>query len=108
MASSPLTTPPAASSGSVSARNGRNSSRRIAAPFPTAPRREEVGKRALKNLALSYLSATGDREWLDFAATQFRDTDNMTDRMAALGLLARDGGESGRDRAGGVLRPLPP
>lgn len=60
------------------------------APFePTA---EAAGKRALKNLALAYLTALDEAETWDLAVLQSRNADNMTDRMAALGLLT--------DRAG--------
>ena len=60
------------------------------APFePTA---EAAGKRALKNLALAYLTALNEAEMWDMAVRQSRNADNMTDRMAALGLLT--------DRAG--------
>lgn len=55
------------------------------APFePTA---EAAGRRALKNVALSYLTATDAPTMLELAVTQSRDADNMTDRMAALALL---------------------
>jgi aminopeptidase N len=45
------------------------------------------GKRALKNLALSYLNATPDEESVTLAQRQFDTADNMTDRAAALGAL---------------------
>lgn len=55
------------------------------APFePTA---EAAGRRALKNVALAYLTATDAPALLELAVTQSRDADNMTDRMAALSLL---------------------
>ncbi len=55
------------------------------APFePTA---EAAGRRALKNVALAYLTAAGAPEMLELAVTQCRNADNMTDRMAALSLL---------------------
>lgn len=62
------------------------------APFePTA---EAAGRRALKNLALAYLTALDETEIWDLAVLQSRDADNMTDRMAALGLLNdREGSE---------------
>ncbi len=55
------------------------------APFePTA---EAAGRRALKNVALAYLTALDGPELLDLAVVQSRNADNMTDRMAALGVL---------------------
>lgn len=55
------------------------------APFePTA---EAAGRRALKNVALAYLTALDDPEMLELAVVQSRNADNMTDRMAALALL---------------------
>ena len=48
-----------------------------------------AGRRALKNAALSYLSALadGDAGIRDLIAGQYHGADNMTDRMAALRLL---------------------
>jgi aminopeptidase N len=47
----------------------------------------EVGRRAQRNLALGYLMAAGE-EGRSLCLAQFRDADNMTDTIAALGLLA--------------------
>ncbi len=52
---------------------------------PYSPDAAEAGRRALKNTALGYLAAGGH---LDMVATQYRNGDNMTDRMAALSLLS--------------------
>ena len=54
---------------------------------PYSPDAASAGRRALKNLALSYLSELDDERCRDLAAQQFRDADNMTDRMAALSAL---------------------
>jgi len=54
---------------------------------PYGPDAASAGRRALKNLALSYLSELEDERCRDLAAQQFRDADNMTDRMAALSAL---------------------
>ena len=48
----------------------------------------EVGRRALRNLALGYLMAAGDEQGRRLCLAQFRDADNMTDTVAALDLLA--------------------
>ncbi|MFC4238366.1 aminopeptidase N [Thalassospira xianhensis] len=51
------------------------------------PDAESAGQRALRATALSYLVASGDDEFADLAAEQYRTADNMTDRMAALSVL---------------------
>jgi aminopeptidase N len=43
-----------------------------------------AGRRALKNLALSFLVLAGDPEALDLARRQLAGADNLTDRLAAL------------------------
>jgi aminopeptidase N len=50
-----------------------------------SPDARSMGKRALRNLSLSYLTELGD---CTLAYEQFRKADNMTDAMAALGCLA--------------------
>ncbi|WP_281684630.1 aminopeptidase N [Thalassobaculum salexigens] len=54
---------------------------------PFSPDAEAAGRRALKNLALAYLSLLEDQEAQALAVAQYRDADNMTDRMAALAAL---------------------
>lgn len=56
-------------------------------PGPYSPDAVSAGKRALKNLALSYLNAAPDDESVALAQRQFDEADNMTDRAAALGAL---------------------
>jgi aminopeptidase N len=56
-------------------------------PGEYSPDAVSVGKRALKNLALSYLCAAPDAESLALAERQFDEADNMTDRVAALSAL---------------------
>jgi aminopeptidase N len=46
-----------------------------------------IGRRALKNLALAYLTAMPDDAAIELARKQFDEADNMTDRVAALGAL---------------------
>ena len=61
---------------------------------PFSPDSDSAGRRALKNLALSYLSTLDDDRCQALAGNQFRDADNMTDRMAALWALNdKEGGE---------------
>jgi aminopeptidase N len=54
-----------------------------------SPDAVSAGRRALKNAALSYLSvlAQDEQAMLDRIFDQYRQADNMTDRMAALRLL---------------------
>ena len=47
-----------------------------------------MGKRSLKNLCLYYLAAEGDRDVLAHAFRQAMTSRNMTDRIAALNILA--------------------
>jgi aminopeptidase N len=47
-----------------------------------------IGRRALRNTALAYLMAAGDPDGRRLCLAQFEAADNMTDRLAALGLLA--------------------
>jgi aminopeptidase N len=58
---------------------------RLAASGPYSPDAVSMGKRALKNLCLGYLSEIGMSA---LCYDQFRAADNMTDAMAALGGLA--------------------
>jgi len=63
---------------------------------PYSPDAAPAGRRALKNAALAYLAALAenDPEQRRRLADQYRAADNMTDRMAALRLLADlDGAE---------------
>lgn len=44
----------------------------------------EIGRRSVRNLALSYLMTLGDEKTLEAARDQYETATNMTDRMAAL------------------------
>ena len=52
-----------------------------------------AGRRALRNLAQSYLCALGQTQWLGRVYQQVKDADNMTDRFAALAALVHVGAE---------------
>jgi aminopeptidase N len=56
-------------------------------PGEYSPDAVAIGKRALKNLALSYLNAAPDAESIALAEQQFDEAGNMTDRVAALSAL---------------------
>jgi aminopeptidase N len=62
---------------------------------PYSPDAASAGRRALKNLALSYLSLLDDPRCRSLAGAQFREADNMTDRMAALSALNDRADEDG-------------
>jgi aminopeptidase N len=59
---------------------------------PYAPEPAAIGKRALKNVALGYLMERNDAAARALCKHQFDTADNMTDRMAALALLANNEG----------------
>jgi aminopeptidase N len=54
-----------------------------------SPGAKDAGQRALRNTCLDLLAATGDKTEQQRAFTQFEHADNMTDRMAALGVLSQ-------------------
>ncbi|NGM87625.1 aminopeptidase N [Parapusillimonas sp. SGNA-6] len=58
-----------------------------------------AGRRALKNLALSYLMAARPDETTARAAAQYYDARNMTDRMGGLASLVHYGSAQARDEA---------
>ena len=53
-----------------------------------SPDATSSGKRALKNLALSYIAELDDADAHVLAQTQYDAANNMTDRMASLSALA--------------------
>jgi aminopeptidase N len=62
---------------------------RMAVPGPYSPDATSTGRRALRNAALDLLAATGAPEAIARAVRQYRDADNMTDRMGALAALSQ-------------------
>jgi aminopeptidase N len=68
------------------------------APGAYSPDPVSAGKRALKNLALSYLAELGDADAHQLAQTQYESANNMTDRLAALTALI-NGDAPGKDAA---------
>ena len=61
---------------------------RMAETGPYSPDAASAGRRALKNVALDLLAAGDPATGVARAAAQYRDADNMTDRMAALAVLS--------------------
>jgi aminopeptidase N len=66
-------------------------------PGEYSPDAASIGKRALKNLALSYLCAAPNEESVALAQRQFEAASNMTDRVAALGALVHARAPRARD-----------
>jgi aminopeptidase N len=62
---------------------------RMIAPGPYRPDAQSVGRRALKNACLDFLAVTGRDDAIARADAQYRNADNMTDRIAALDALSR-------------------
>jgi aminopeptidase N len=71
--------------------------RENATPGAYSPDAVSAGKRALKNLALSYLVIGADDDALALARAQFDDAGNMTDRSAALAALIQSGAGNAAD-----------
>jgi aminopeptidase N len=55
---------------------------------PYSPDATSAGRRALKNVALDLLAASGSSDAIGRAWSQFERADNMTDRMAAMATLS--------------------
>jgi aminopeptidase N len=65
---------------------------RMTARGSYSPDAASAGRRALRNAALDLMAATGEEDAIARASRQYRDADNMTDRMAALATLTLHGG----------------
>ena len=62
--------------------------RRLSETQPYTPDAAGAGRRALRNVCLDLLVATGRPDAVSLAAQQYQAADNMTDRMAALSTLS--------------------
>ncbi len=60
----------------------------LAPSGPYSPDAASAGRRALRHVALDLLAASGEHDAIALAARQFREADNMTDRIGALSTLA--------------------
>ncbi len=69
---------------------------RLASSEPYAPESGQIGARSLRNTCLDYLALAGE-EGVALAAGQFADASNMSDRLAALQVLANHGSAAQRD-----------
>jgi aminopeptidase N len=72
--------------------------RHFSVPGPYSPDASAMGRRALRNTALIYLSAIDDATSRALAFLELRRAENMTDAMAALTCLANSAGAE-RERA---------
>ena len=63
--------------------------RQLTSDGPFSPDAESAGRRAFRNSCLDLLAASGDKPALQQAFRQFEQSDNMTDRLAALAVLAQ-------------------
>ncbi len=61
---------------------------RTASHGPYSPDAASAGRRSLRNVSLDLLAADGNADAIGRAAKQYDEADNMTDRMAALGVLS--------------------
>jgi len=59
---------------------------------PYSPEAEDAGKRSLRNASLSLLAATGQDSDLERVRTHYDNATNMTDMIAALGVLTHIAG----------------
>ncbi len=65
-----------------------NTYQRLTSNEPYSPDAASAGRRSLRNAALSYLSQLETPETDQLVANQYKTADNMTDKVAALALLA--------------------
>ncbi|MBC7780074.1 MAG: aminopeptidase N C-terminal domain-containing protein, partial [Proteobacteria bacterium] len=69
-------------------------------PGPYSHDGASVGKRALKNICLGYLSRTGEPDALALALAQFDAANNMTDQIAALSCIVETPGAARQNALG--------
>ena len=56
---------------------------------PYSPDAASAGRRTLRNACLDYIAVTPEPAAIALVAAQYRDADNMTDRLAALAVLSQ-------------------
>lgn len=72
-------------------------------PGAYTPTPQDIGKRALKNLALTFLLEAGSTGAVSMAIEQYEMADNMTDRLAALTALVHTGATETVAKAKGLI-----
>ena len=73
--------------------------RNLSRATPYVAEAEHFARRALQNIALSYLMLSGQPQVLDAAIDQFDTSDNMTERLTALAVLVNSPFTDARDKA---------
>ena len=73
--------------------------REVSKTTPYVPQASHFARRALQNIALSYLMLTGKPEVLAAALEQFEHSDNMTERLTALAVLVNSPFEAEKAQA---------
>jgi len=73
--------------------------REVSRQTPYVAESGHFARRALQNIALSYLMLSGKPEVVAACVEQFEDADNMTERLTALAVLVNSGFEAERDNA---------
>ncbi|MBV9394578.1 MAG: DUF3458 domain-containing protein, partial [Methylobacteriaceae bacterium] len=78
--------------------------RDLASDAPYAPDARSAGRRALRNTALDLLAAGDESAGMRLAKAQFHAATNMTDRVAALGVLCLVDGEAREEALEGFYK----
>ena len=73
--------------------------RSVSRATPYVAEAEHFARRALQNIALSYLMLSGKPQVLDATIEQFDTSDNMTERLTALAVLVNSPFTDARDKA---------
>ncbi len=73
--------------------------REVSRQTPYVAEAGHFARRALQNIALSYLMLSGKPEVVAACVEQFEQADNMTERLTALAVLVNSGFEAERDKA---------
>jgi aminopeptidase N len=73
--------------------------RELSRKTPYVAEATHFARRALQNIALSYLMLSGKPEVVAACVDQFETADNMTERLTALAVLVNSGFEGERDKA---------
>ena len=73
--------------------------REVSRQTPYVAEAGHFARRALQNIALSYLMLSGKPEVVAACVEQFEDADNMTERLTALAVLVNSGFEAERAKA---------
>lgn len=73
--------------------------RELSRQTPYVAEASHFARRALQNIALSYLMLSGQSEVVAACVEQFEQADNMTERLTALAVLVNSNFEAERDKA---------